>query len=71
MLRKGVKLELKKVSVVYRFVYTSMWFMVRYVVFGHGCWLSQFLLSFCGRGEMNHLLLFINDKMIRIQAILS
>lgn len=36
MLRKGVKLyiELKMVIVVYRFVYTSMWFMVRYVVYG-------------------------------------
>lgn len=70
MLRKGVNVYtgLQMVSVVSRFVYTNVWFMVRYVVYGHGCWLSQFLLSFCGCGEINLLLLFINDK---IQAILS
>lgn len=52
MLRKGVKLpiELKMVSVVYRFVFISMWFMVRFVVYC--CWLSQFLLSFCGSGKI-------------------
>lgn len=38
MSRKGVKLsmELKMVSVVYRFVYISMWFMVRFVVYAVG-----------------------------------
>lgn len=48
-MRKGVKLciELKMVSLELIGLYDiSMWFMVRYVVRGHGCWLSELLLLF-------------------------